>query len=84
MVIGWPKRSFELPAGTRIQPSLTQYSLTSVALLAVEQDADAALQRLGIVERAALVDAQSVGKRHLGLRFAGVGTVEPPINGGGQ
>ena len=50
MVIGWPKRSLELPAGTRIQPSLTQYSLTSVALLAVEHDADAALQRLGIVE----------------------------------
>src|SRR5690606_2198495 len=33
IVIGWPKRSLELPACARIQPSLTQYSETSVRSL---------------------------------------------------
>src|SRR3546814_12173757 len=30
IVIGWPKRSFDLPAATRIQPSEIEYSSTSV------------------------------------------------------
>src|SRR3546814_6496779 len=30
IVIGWPNRSFDLPAATRIQPSEIEYSSTSV------------------------------------------------------
>jgi hypothetical protein len=61
MVIGLPARSRALPAGTRIQPSLTQYSSDVRLLGPVEPDADAALKQVRVVIRAVGIGGQTVG-----------------------